>query len=199
MAFHGFSGWISLDALTFNTRAQNWARRGRCNPPDLAPSAGAQYSNILPMPVARLAGTGAYEESGEHLVWMVRDNGEDISYTDAAAYCAGLRAANLAGWRLPSVAELKTLFTPAFTRTTTPLVKDNDRLEDGHRWHLKAGDTWQVHIKAPYMLSAPAEWSSDPGSSDNEHEMLVFSSGTTVSAQSGHRVAYRALCVAPSK
>ncbi len=48
----------------------------------------------------------AAEARADGLRWAGRDSGRDIAWEDAKAYCAGKGA----GWRLPEIGELETLF-----------------------------------------------------------------------------------------
>jgi hypothetical protein len=51
-------------------------------------------------------GNGVLKDSRSGLEWRQSDNGSDIGFEDARAYCAGLGG----GWRLPSVEELTALY-----------------------------------------------------------------------------------------
>lgn len=48
------------------------------------------------------------------LMWAEKDNGQDINWEDAKAYCENYSAGNYTDWRQPTQDELKTLFLPDF-------------------------------------------------------------------------------------
>ena len=49
------------------------------------------------------------------LEWTQSDNGSDINWASAGAYCAGKGS----GWRLPSTAELQSLYDASGTVSTS--------------------------------------------------------------------------------
>lgn len=48
----------------------------------------------------------------EQRQWTRQTNGSYLRWTDAAAYCANLRLGGHADWRLPTLAELESLYSP---------------------------------------------------------------------------------------
>lgn len=56
--------------------------------------------------------TGIFPDKKPRLVWAARDNGRDIDWRRAATYCDELELASFDDWRLPTLAELKTLLEP---------------------------------------------------------------------------------------
>src|ERR1700689_4415338 len=54
-------------------------------------------------------GNDVLKDGRTGLEWTRDDNGTDIDWNDATAYCDGRRR----DWRLPSLPELKTIFDPA--------------------------------------------------------------------------------------
>jgi len=54
-------------------------------------------------------GNGILKDGMTGLEWSRDDNGRDINWNDAKAYCEGRSK----GWRLPSLQELKAIFDPA--------------------------------------------------------------------------------------
>jgi hypothetical protein len=56
------------------------------------------------------ASSGVIKDSSTGLWWTENDNGSDIAWSEAQAYCSALRTSASGGWRAPSVAELRSLF-----------------------------------------------------------------------------------------
>jgi hypothetical protein len=59
----------------------------------------------------------------EGLLWTVGTNGENVGWDDAANYCETLTVDGFEDWRLPTLAELETIYEPAAEgRIEPPLV-----------------------------------------------------------------------------
>jgi hypothetical protein len=50
-------------------------------------------------------------DTSTKLRWTLTDNGSDINWYEAKEYCGTLTSGGLAGWRLPTIAELATIWT----------------------------------------------------------------------------------------
>ncbi|RJX28877.1 MAG: DUF1566 domain-containing protein [Desulfurivibrio sp.] len=55
-------------------------------------------------------GSDAVLDHSTGLMWAARDNGTDISWEEAKAFCENYRGGGHADWRLPTLAELDTIF-----------------------------------------------------------------------------------------
>jgi len=55
-------------------------------------------------------GDGTITDTQSGLMWTRGDNGQDVSWGDAASYCNLLRLGGHADWRLPTIGELRYLF-----------------------------------------------------------------------------------------
>jgi hypothetical protein len=75
------------------------------------------------------------------LTWAGKDNGLDVNWHQASAYCSNLKLSGLSGWRLPSVEELQGIFDPSVARG---------------KWDAAV---WQVHAKGNLKVSGWS-WSS---------------------------------------
>ena len=74
-------------------------------------------------------------------MWARTDNGTDIDWPSADAYCEKLPLAGYSDWRLPTIDELETLYDP----------------------NVDA----RYKIRSPFKLTACCPWSSDKEGSDS--------------------------------
>jgi uncharacterized protein DUF1566 len=58
-------------------------------------------------------GNGTITDNKTNLMWVSKDNGTPINWLDAIEYCKNLRVAGYADWRMPTLAELASLFNPS--------------------------------------------------------------------------------------
>ncbi|WP_169741562.1 Lcl domain-containing protein [Beijerinckia mobilis] len=135
----------------------------------------------------RLDADGTLKDDVTHLQWAARDNGEDVDWRGAQAYCAGLQLADGA-WELPTVEDLTSLY-----------MRDKDK-EDvvpcGHHEKTKFG----CKVPAALQLSGPWFWSRTRLESSGEHgeERAVdvnLIDGRKHPFATANKVHGRALCV----
>jgi Protein of unknown function (DUF1566) len=55
---------------------------------------------------------GTITDTETGLMWVSKDNGAPINWPDAKKYCENLNVAGYSDWRIPTLAELATLYTP---------------------------------------------------------------------------------------
>jgi hypothetical protein len=114
--------------------------------------------------IALLASAAASAQSSDaegievigELMWALETNGESVPWTDANAYCETLEHAGHEDWRLPTLAELESLYDPsagARGRIRTPF-----ELEDCCAW--SGTDLNELEPEAKGVLPEP---SNDPG------------------------------------
>lgn len=121
-----------------------------------AASASPALPRPAPQPVAAIAATRApvshaaepalgprvWKDPATNLIWMVEDNGDDVTWNQAQAFCANLTLGGVAGWRLPAIEELASLHDQTrnnFYRVKSPLMLT------GYPWSATeqgAGDAW---------------------------------------------------------
>jgi hypothetical protein len=88
------------------------------------------------------------------LMWTGKDNGSDVDWNQASAYCSNLRLAGNNDWRLPTIEELEGIYDPSVSIKTVSdygvinlHVKGNLKLT-GWQWSSSQGDApgkpWQV-------------------------------------------------------
>jgi hypothetical protein len=59
---------------------------------------------------------GTVLDTKTNLMWAAKDNGSDISWKDAKAYCESFGAGSYRDWRMPTAEELATLYDASKTR-----------------------------------------------------------------------------------
>ena len=58
-------------------------------------------------------GDGTISDTKTGLMWVSKDNGFPINWPDAVEYCKNLRVGGYADWRMPTLAELESLYNPS--------------------------------------------------------------------------------------
>ena len=112
------------------------------------------------------------------LTWTKADNGSDINWNQAIAYCSNLRLGGYSDWRLPTIDELQGIYDPSID------VPGQWTDGDAVIWHVKG------NLK---LFSGP--WSSTQDSASGEAWVLLFNHGKRLSLQVSHKEGDRALCV----
>jgi hypothetical protein len=116
------------------------------------------------------------------LMWTKKDNGSDVDWNQADAYCSNLKLADSSDWRLPTVEELQGIDDPSVSIKTM----------------FDAGNA-SVHVKGNLKLTG-RQWSSSQGDYPGKpfQGAWVFDFGGEKPGTSGFLgVSYslRALCV----
>lgn len=57
-------------------------------------------------------GDGTVTDAKTGLMWAAADNGDPINWSDARSYCQNYSGGGHTDWRMPNMAELKSLFNP---------------------------------------------------------------------------------------
>ena len=125
----------------------------------------------------RSTSLGASRESvaRRELLWTSRDFGQGLSWRDADMYCRGLsNRMGSAGWRLPSIDELESLFDSAM----------------GHA----CGKAMVCRIDPAIHLSTPYQWSATAPSRDRRF-YFDFSQGSQLSPLIRPSLSRGTLCV----
>lgn len=136
---------------------------------------------------ATLAVNSIWTDPGTGLTWTKKDNGSDVDWTEASAYCSSLQLAGYGGWRLPTIEELQGIDD---TNIGTQVVFDN-------------GVTYIVHIKGDIKLSG-WQWSGSQVSESGKSSKVAwcFHFGNEKPWNSfplGFKYSMRALCVHRSR
>lgn len=132
---------------------RNGAGGARATPTGPAPPAARFASN----------GDGTVTDTHTNLTWAAEDNGQDLNWESAKAYCESFSAGGHTDWRLPTVGELRSLFDPADSRIARC---DSDP------------KSWRIHVAPAIDLSCYWVWSSETPDSTSA-VYLLFDTGLT--------------------
>ena len=105
-------------------------------------------------PAQEALARGYWTDPSTGLMWTAKDNGSDISWSNAVKYCQNLNSAGYSDWRLPSIEELENIydgsgFTGPAPNGATPVL---------------AG-----RAKGGLLLTGAREWSSSRVLDDRGH------------------------------
>ncbi len=114
-------------------------------------------------------GDGTVTDTKTGLMWSTKDNGNHINWTDARSYCQNYSGGDHTDWRMPTLAELKTLYDP---------VTQNNR---------------GYHITTFVSTTAESCWASE--TRGNEAARFNFTYGQEYWLRQSHTGAGRALPV----
>jgi hypothetical protein len=141
-------------------------------------TADSSAQKLVRIPLSDMAPTWTDPATG--LMWARKDNGanrvwndseSDLSWTQAANYCANLQLGGHSDWRLPTIDELAAIY---------------DQTQDVEGWHVKGA----IHISR-------WPWSNSAGNVSGGAWFFSFSfnDGKRSSSQAAIRFGKRALCV----
>ena len=99
------------------------------------------------------APNSTWTDPATELMWTQKDNGSDVDWNQADAYCSNLKLGDYSDWRLPTIDELQGIYDPSVSIKTvfdagaaTVHVKGNLKLT-GWYWSSAQGDApgkpWQ--------------------------------------------------------
>jgi hypothetical protein len=110
-----------------------------------------------------------WKDPATGLMWTKSDNGSNVNWNQASAYCSSLRLGGYSDWRLATIDELQSIYDPN-ANVNNWRVKGNLKLSGGH-------------------------WSSSAGNASGEAWRFNFDSGKRFSNLLGYSFYIRALCV----
>lgn len=115
-----------------------------------------------------------------NLMWAAKDNGSDISWTNAKAYCENFTAGGYKDWRMPTADELASLYEANQTRKAP------------------CSGNFQIHVVTDSIeVTCFAVWTSETRSSDATQFSFVY--GTPSPYLQSHTYATRVLPVRSHK
>jgi hypothetical protein len=126
---------------------------------------------------------GAWIDPATGLMWAKKDNGDnnDLTWTQADAYCKNLRLDSYSDWRLPTIDELQSIYDPSVSQ---PISCCNNH----------GGWQGDLHIKGNLQLSGWL-WSGTQGNDSGKAWAFVFYGGERYSSPLDYSNYRRALCV----
>ena len=80
-------------------------------------TADASAQKMVKIPLSDMA--AFWTDPDTNLIWTKVDNGSDVTWQQANAYCANLHLAGNSDWRLPTIDELQGLYDPRANITRT--------------------------------------------------------------------------------
>ena len=142
-----------------------------------AASVAATGSNLLAADISATAemtdqGGGVLQQVATGLEWAQADNGADIDWKSAGKFCA----AKGDGWRLPSVAELQSLYDKS------------GQLESS------CGAGFTCKLSPLFKITGPWAWSNEPSTSLSAW-IVILTKGNTYTYVVSDAAKKRALCV----
>ena len=119
------------------------------------------------------------------LMWAGRDNGKDVTWSQAMKYCRNLRLAGYSDWRLATIYELQDIY--------------DSNVETLGLAGPRKGRTFTWHVKGGLFLTG-VEWSSSRNHDDRGHPSgsaprFDFNNGKQFNDLLGYGDGKRALCV----
>ena len=88
-----------------------------------------------------------WKDSATGLIWTVEDNGSDLSWNQAYSYCDSLTLGGHTDWRLPTIDELKGLYSANLSKqykAKGPIKLTSANLWSGSR--NSSGDAWTFNF-----------------------------------------------------
>jgi hypothetical protein len=113
-------------------------------------------------------------------MWTRQDNGADLDFKAAVAYCDGLSLAGHEDWRLPTIEELAALYREEVSNPRTYNFRGKD---------------YPLRIDPRFELSAAGVWSSTDRYKGMVAWSFFFSSGKRLASRYAESNYQRALCV----
>jgi uncharacterized RDD family membrane protein YckC len=93
---------------------------------------------------------GTVLDTSTKLMWAAKDNGSDINWADAKAYCYNYRGGGYTNWRMPTMDELTGLY-------------------DESKESSKIGFNTRIHLTKLIMLSNVCLWALTSGSPESSY------------------------------
>ena len=102
-------------------------------------------------------GNGTVLDTKTNLMWSAKDNGSDINWEGAKSYCENFFAGGYRDWRLPTPAELATLY------------------ETGESRPAPCAGNFTIHVATPLIeITCFAPWTSEIQGNDAAQFSFVY-------------------------
>ncbi len=112
-----------------------------------------------------------WKDNDTGLTWTVKDNGEDVSWSQGRGYCDALDLDGLTDWRLPTIDELKSIYDKSQSK--------------------------RYKAKGPIELGMPTVWSSEQNNTGDVWSLNFSYGGKSRSPTVGCGSSARTICVHP--
>jgi uncharacterized integral membrane protein len=129
--------------------------------------------------------SSTWTDSRTGLKWADRDNGQNVNWNDANAFCSTLNLAK-SKWRLPSIEELEGIYDKSVTRSYTYRGEQFNTFRDGY--------TYYNHVREGTEVNSCCAWSSTEDGPANALYLRLWN-GERFSFPVQQSGAVRALCV----
>jgi hypothetical protein len=127
------------------------------------------------------AADGAVRDTKTSLQWSQKDNGADVDFKGAKAFCDELTLAGHDDWRLPTIEELEGIYDENVASPPT---------------YLYRGKPYPLRMDSSFALTAPGIWSSSMRYENRGVAWsFFFSSGRQLATAPTATNYQRALCV----
>jgi hypothetical protein len=105
-------------------------------------------------PPANSAPVAAWTDPATGLTWITSDNGGNVTWSEASAYCSNLRLGGNTDWRLPTIDELQGIYD-ASAKVGDYHVKGNLKLSTGYQWSSTQKNAVEARI-FDFMVGRPS-------------------------------------------
>jgi len=86
------------------------------------------------------------------ITWITADNGANVTWDEADAYCTNLSLGGYTDWRLPTIEELNSIYD---ANAGDQHVKGNLKLSSGYQWSSSRKGTREARI-FDFMVGRPS-------------------------------------------
>jgi len=104
---------------------------------------------------------GTVLDTRTNFMWAAKDNGKDIDWNDAKAYCRNYTGGGYSDWRMPTVKELQNLYDGSITSSNPPT----------------GGCSGGYHLTELIHLTCCCPWASDTKEGGSLAAYVRFSNG----------------------
>jgi len=94
----------------------------------------------------------AWTDPATLITWTTADNGANVTWDEADAYCTNLSLGGYTDWRLPTIEELNSIYD---ANAGDQHVKGNLKLSSGYQWSSSRKGTREARI-FDFMVGRPS-------------------------------------------
>lgn len=112
---------------------------------------------------------GVVTDSATGLMWAARDNGKDINWSNARAYCANYTGGGYTDWRLPTTNELEGLYKVGIRYSSSDIIN----ITDCCPWAIETSGS----RAATFLFNRGTRYWCSPSNSCSDRRALPVRSG----------------------